>query len=144
MAVKTIPEGYNSVTPYLIVEGAGKLIDFLKQVFGAEEIERFATPDGKVGHAEVRIGNSMIMLGDAGGQWAATSTALYLYLNDVDAAYKSAIDAGATSLEEPADQFYGDRNAKVKDLFGNTWIIATHVEDVTPEELKARAAAAMK
>jgi uncharacterized glyoxalase superfamily protein PhnB len=144
MTVKPIPEGYHTVNPYLTVEGADKFIDFLKQAFGAEEVERFPRPDGKIGHAEVRIGDSIIMLGDAGGECKATSTAIYLYVSDTDDTYKRALNAGAVSLMEPANQFYGDRNANVKDSFGNLWFIATRVENVSPEELKERAEAAMK
>lgn len=141
MAVKAIPDGFHTVNSYLIIDGADKFIDFLKQAFGANEIERFPRPDGKIAHAEVRIGDSTIMLGDSGDEWKATSTAIYLYVNDTDATYKSALDAGAISLMEPMNQFYGDRNANVKDSFGNLWFIATHVEDVSSEELTKRAAA---
>jgi uncharacterized glyoxalase superfamily protein PhnB len=142
--VRTIPEGYHSVTPYLIVEGASRLIDFMKQAFGAHEIERMAMPDGTIRHAEVKVGDSMIMMGEAGGEWKAMPFSLYLYVDDADAVYRRALQAGATSLMEPADQFYGDRNAGVKDPSGNLWWIATHKEDVAPEELKKRAAAHMK
>lgn len=142
--VSYIPKGYHTVTPYLIVEGADKVIDFVKQVFDAEEIERIPGPDGKVGHAEVRIGDSVIMLGEAGGNWTAMPASIYLYLRDTDAAYKKALEAGATSVMEPSNQFYGDRNAGVKDPSGNMWWIATHVEDVSPEEIRRRAEAHAK
>lgn len=144
MAVKPIPDGYHSVTPYLVVSGASKLIDFLKQSFEAEEIERIASPDGAIMHAEVRIGDSVIMMGDATGESNPMPGTLHLYVNDADAAYQRALRAGATSMREPADQFYGDRSAGVKDAFGNIWWIATHIEDVAPGELKKRAEAAMK
>jgi uncharacterized glyoxalase superfamily protein PhnB len=144
MAVKPIPEGFHAVTPYFIVTGAAKLIDFTKQAFGAQEIERMAMPDGTIMHAEVKIGDSIIMLGDAGGQWGPMPASVYLYVNDTDAVYKRALQAGATSLMEPADQFYGDRNAGVKDPTGNMWWIATHKEDVAPDELRRRSEAAMK
>jgi PhnB protein len=110
--VKPIPDGYHTVTPYLIVEGVAELIDFLKQAFDAVEKERLPGPDGKVGHAEVRIGDSVVMMGEAGGEWKPVPGAMYLYVNDTDATYKRALEAGATSLMEPADQFYGDRNAR--------------------------------
>jgi uncharacterized glyoxalase superfamily protein PhnB len=140
--VRAIPEGYHTVTPYLIVEGASRLIDFMKQAFDAREVERMAMPDGTIRHAEVKVGDSMIMMGDAGGDWKAMPASLYLYVDDADATYRRALQAGATSLMEPADQFYGDRNAGVKDPVGNIWWIATHKEDVAPEEIKRRAAAA--
>ena len=108
MAVKPIPEGYHSVTPYLIVPGLAKLIEFMKQAFGAVEIERMEGPGGRIMHAEVRIGDSIIMMGEPMGEWTPMPTMLYLYMNDCDAVYKCAIQAGATSAQEPADQFYGE------------------------------------
>ena len=144
MAVKAIPEGCHTVTPYLTVQGVPKLIDFLKQAFEAREIERVPGPDGTIGHAEVRIGDSVVMMGEARGELQPMPSAIYLYVNDADAVYKRALQAGATSMMEPADQFYGDRSAGVKDSSGNLWWIATHKEDVPPEELKKRAEAAMK
>jgi PhnB protein len=142
MAVKPIPEGYHSVTPMLVVEGVDKLIAFLKQAFGAQEKERVARPDGKIMHAEVRIGDSMLMMGEPAGQFKHMPGSFYLYVEDVDSVYRSALDAGATSVMEPADQFYGDRNGGVKDSIGNLWWIATRKEDVAPEELARRAQAA--
>ena len=106
--VKPIPEGYHSVTPYLVVQGAGKLIDFMKAAFDAQEIVRMSMPDGSIGHAEMRIGNSMIMIGEARDQWKAMPTSLYLYLEDVDAVYARAVSAGGTPFAEPKNQFYGD------------------------------------
>jgi len=144
MAVKPIPEGYHTVTPYLVVQGAANLIDFLKHAFDAKEIERMARPDGLVTHAEVKIGDSIVMMGEASGEKKPTTSMLYLYVNDTDAVYKRALQAGATSVMEPADQFYGDRNAGVKDPAGNRWWIATHKEDVPPEEMAKRARAAHK
>jgi len=144
MAVKPIPDGYHAVTPYLTVQGVPKLIDFLKQAFEAQEIERMTQPDGTIGHAEVRIGDSVVMMGEARDEWKPMPSGIYLYVNDTDAVYKRALQAGATSIMEPADQFYGDRSAGVKDSSGNHWWIATHKEDVSPEELKKRAQAAMK
>jgi len=144
MAVKPIPDGYHAVTPYLTVQGVPKLIDFLKQAFEAQEIERMTQPDGTIGHAEVRIGDSVVMMGEARDEWKPMPSGIYLYVNDTDAVYKRALQAGATSIMEPADQFYGDRSAGVKDSSGNHWWIATHKEDVPPAELKKRAQAAMK
>ena len=142
MAVKPVPDGYHTVTPYLIVQGAARLIDFLKEAFGATEAERMAVPDGAIQHAEVRIGDSVIMLADAGGEWQASPATIHLYLEDADAAYRRALGAGAVSVREPADQFYGDRSAGVKDPLGNFWWLATHVEDVPREEIARRARAA--
>jgi uncharacterized glyoxalase superfamily protein PhnB len=144
MSVRPIPEGFHTVTPYLVVQGAAKVIDFLKQAFGAQEIYRSAKPDGTIMHTQVRVGDSFIMLGDAGGPWKPMPAAFYLYVPDTDAAYRSALAAGGTSLMEPADQFYGDRNAGVQDATGNMWWIATHIEDVAPEEIHRRSEAAMK
>lgn len=122
MAVKPIPDGYHTVTPYLIVQGVAKLIDFLKQAFEAEEIHRTTRPDGTIMHAVVRIGDSVVMM----GEFKPMPGSIYLYVNDTDATYKRALQAGAASMMEPADQFYGDRNAGVKDPVGNHWWIATH------------------
>ncbi len=139
MAVKPIPEGYHTVTPYLTVQGAAKLIDFLKKAFGAETVhEPHKLPDGKIMHAEVKIGDSRVMLSDATEQMPATQTSLYLYVNDVDGVYKRAIAAGGTSTIEPMDQFYGDRSGGLKDPFGNRWWVATHKEDVPASELEKR------
>jgi PhnB protein len=140
--VKAIPEGYHSVTPYLVVQGAGKLIDFMKAAFGAQEIFRMPMPDGSIGHAELRIGDSMIMLGEARDQWKAMPTTLQLYLEDVDAAYARAVAAGGTPVAEPQNQFYGDRRGGVQDMCGNYWWMATHIEDVSEEEMKRRMEAA--
>ena len=144
MAVKPIPEGFHSVTPYLVVEGAKKLLEFLQQAFDAKVMERMERPDGVIGHAEVLIGDSTVMLAEASGQWKPMPAGIYLYVNDTDTTYKRALQAGATSLMEPANQFYGDRNGGVKDPSGNLWWIATHVEDVSPEEMRKRAQAAME
>ena len=144
MTIKPIPEGFHTVTPYLMVQGASKLIDFLKQAFGAEEILRMARPDGAIMHAEVRIGDSRVMMGEPMGGCQPMFGSLYLYVHDVDAVYKRALQAGATSTSEPADQFYGDRSAGIKDPVGNQWWIATHKEDVPPEEIVRRAEAFMQ
>jgi uncharacterized glyoxalase superfamily protein PhnB len=139
MAVKMIPDGYHSVQPYLMVKGAKRLLDFIKTVFGATELENMSAPDGRVMHAEVKIGDSAVMIADAQDHLPPTTAGLYVYVPDVDATYRKALAAGATSAMEPADQFYGDRHGGVKDEFGNFWWIATHIEDVSKEEMARRA-----
>ena len=140
-AVTPFREGFHSLTPYLIVEGAAKLIDFLKQAFGAEEKFRVPKPDGSIMHAEVRIGGSVIELADANAQHPPRPTNLHFYVPDADAVYQRAIAAGATSTHEPIDQPYGDREASIHDPSGNNWYIATHKEagpgQFTPEGLRA-------
>jgi PhnB protein len=138
MAVNPVPEGYRTVTPYLVVDGATNVLDFVKQAFGAEEKFRMDGPDGKVGHAEVQIGDSIVMVGDAGAENPAMPAMIHLYVDDCDATYERALAAGATSEREPTDQFYGDRSAGVRDSAGNLWWIATHVEDVPEEEMAKR------
>lgn len=138
MTVRPIPEGYHSVTPYLVVQGAAKLIDFLKEAFGADETFRMPQPGGTIAHAEVRIGDSIVMMGEAGGEFGPMPAMIHLYVEDADAVYKRALGAGATSVREPKDEFYGDRSGGVKDPFGNQWFIATHKEDVAPDELARR------
>lgn len=130
MAVKPIPDGYHTVTPYLIVGDVAGLIDFLQQAFDAEETERMQQPDGRIMHAEVRIGDSAVMMGEANDDVAPMPAMLHLYLEDCDDAYRRALSAGATSLREPTDEFYGDRTAGVLYAFGNQWWLATHIEDV--------------
>jgi len=138
--VKPVPEGYHTVTPYLTVESVEKVLDFVKKAFDATETYRMARPDGSVGHAEVRIGDSMVMMGQARDEWKPRPGSLYLYVPDVDASYKRAVAAGGKPLREPTTQFYGDRSGGVEDPVGNQWWIATHVEDVPPEEIERRAA----
>ena len=143
--VKPIPEGYHTLTPYLVVDGAEKIIRFMKDAFGAQPVfEPMMRPDGKVMHAEYRIGDSVVMISDSSERAQATSAMLHLYVPNVDAAYQKALKAGATSLMEPADMFYGDRSGGVKDAAGNRWHIGTHIEDVSPAELKRRATEFMK
>ena len=146
MATKAtpIPKGYHTVTPVLTVHGAADLIEFLKLAFDAQETYRLPGPDGKVMHAEVKIGDSMVMVGEATDQCKPMPATIALYVEDADAWYKRALQAGATSVREPSDQFYGDRSAGVKDSAGNHWWIHTHIEDVPPEELQKRAEAWMK
>ena len=139
-----IPEGYHTVTPYLIVHGVPKLIDFLVVAFGAKERLRMDNPDGSVSHAELELGDSVIMMGEASAEWNPLPGSIHLYVDDTDALYGRALKAGATSVREPADQFYGDRSAGVKDASGNYWWLATHVEDVPPEEMERRAKAQAK
>jgi PhnB protein len=144
-SVKPIPEGYHTVTPYLLVQGAEKLINFMKNAFDAKETERYSMPDGSIGHAEVRIGDSVIMVADAqGDEYKPMAAGIHLYVEDCDVTYKLAIGAGATSVREPQDQFYGDRSAGVNDQFGNKWWIATHKEDMSKEEIIKRMDEAMK
>lgn len=144
-SVKPIPEGYHTVTPYLLVQGAEKLINFMKNAFEAKETERYSMPDGYIGHAEVRIGDSVIMVADAqGDEYKPMAAGIHLYVEDCDVIYKRAIGAGATSVREPQDQFYGDRSAGVNDQFGNKWWIATHKEDMSKEEIIKRMDEAMK
>jgi PhnB protein len=144
MTVKAKPDGYHSITPYLVVDGAARLIDFLAQAFDAVETERVAAPGNRVGHAEVRIGDSLVMLGDARPEHPAMPAVLYLYVDDVDATYQIALSSGAEAVQAPSDQFYGDRSGGVKDPCGNVWYIATHIEDVSPDDLKRRAQQAMQ
>lgn len=142
MSVKPIPEGYHTVTPYLTVTGAAELIEFLKMAFHAREKERIMMPNGSLAHAEVTIGDSIIMLGEPmGGDCVPMPGAFYLYVDDMDSVYRRALEAGATSTMAPADQFWGDRLAAVKDRFGNIWNLATHIEDVSTEEMQRRMAA---
>jgi len=142
--VRTVPEGYHTVNPFLIVEGAPKLIQFLKQTFDAKVEESVEGPDGRIAHAELTVGDSIIMMADATPKYGATAVHLYVYLENVDFTFKRALEAGASSVQEPADQFYGDRTAGVKDPAGNYWWIAQHVEDVSPEELERRMKARSK
>jgi len=136
--VKPVPERYHSVNSYLVVQGVPKLLDFLKQTFNSTELERVPRPDGTISHAEVRIGDSVVMMGEASAQSKPMPAMLYVYVEDVDAVYKRALKAGAKSVRELKDEFYGDRAGGVEDPMGNQWWIATHKEDVSPEELRRR------
>lgn len=135
------PEGYQAVIPYIHANGAAKLIAFLKEVFSAQEIAVYPRPDGTIGHAAFRIGDSVVELADGGEQWPAMPCAFQIYVSDVDAVYHRALKAGASSLQEPADQFYGDRIASVRDVCGNNWYIATQKEALSKEEIDKRIAA---
>ena len=140
--VQPIPDGYTAVTPYLIVEGAAGFIDFLVSAFGAVERFRMPMPEGGIGHAEVEIGGAVLMLSDAlPPEYLPTRTLIHLYIHDCDAVYARALAAGATSVAEPADQFYGDRLARITDPQGNHWSISTHKEDLTPDQVAQRVAA---
>jgi PhnB protein len=146
MSVNPVPEGFHSITPYLGIDKAAEAIKFYKKAFNATEVMRLDMPDGKVGHAELRIDGSPIMLGSPCGESAFgsptdghTSVGLHLYVSDVDARYKQAIAAGATVISEPQDQFYGDRSGTLKDPFGHVWFVATHKEDLTESQIRQRA-----
>jgi PhnB protein len=138
VAVKPIPEGYQSVIPYFVANDAAALLQFLKSGLGAREHEVMRYPDGRIWHADVVVGDSHIMFSQATERHPAMPCSIYMYVADTDAAYRKAIAAGATSVMEPANQFYGDRNAGVKDSNGNFWYFGTHVEDVAPEEMRRR------
>lgn len=132
------PEGYHTVTPYLIVNRVTELIAFIKEVFQGVEIRITPRPDGSIQHARVRVGDSPIMMGEAVGDVTPMPAILYVYVDDPDATYERALKAGATSIREPADQFYGDRNAGVRDASGNQWWMASHKENVSAEEITRR------
>ena len=134
-SVNPIPDGYTAVTPYLIVDNAAAMLDFLAAAFGAVERLRVPMPGGGIGHAEVEIDGAALMVSDSIPEYPATSTLIHLYVTDVDAVYARAVQAGATSVEAPADQFYGDRMARITDPSGNRWAIATHVRDIDPNEI---------
>lgn len=138
MPASPIPAGYHTVTPYISVKGLPDCLSFLKQAFNAETKRTTLNQQGEIGHAEVLIGNSMVMFAEEVPYQLAAPAALYLYLTDVDAAYAQALQAGAVSIMAPSDQFYGDRNCGVKDAFNITWWLATHVEDLTEAELAER------
>jgi PhnB protein len=152
MAVKPVPDGYHSITPYMIVDGATAAIEFYKQAFGAEELMRIAAPANKLGHAEIRIGDSIVMLADEAPEWNARSprtlggspVSIMLYVEDVDAVIGRAVDASAKLLRPVEDKFYGDRAGSLEDPYGHQWHIATHQEDLSPEEIQKRAAAFMQ
>jgi PhnB protein len=149
MPVPHIPDGYHAVTPYLVVDGAAQAIDFYKEAFGATEVMRMPAPGGKIGHAEIRIGNSHVMLADEHPEQGhrgpksvgGTPVGLLVYVADVDAVFKKAISLGATETRPVENQFYGDRMGSLTDPFGHNWMISTHFEDVSPDEMERRMAA---
>jgi len=146
--VKPIPDGYHTATPYLVVKGAAKAIEFYKNAFGATELMRMAGPGGGIMHAELKIGDSIIMMGDEDPKrgirgpesLGGSSMSLYLYVDDCDKVFNQAVGAGATATTPLKDQFYGDRNGAIKDPFGHSWHIATHKEDVSMDEIRKRMA----
>lgn len=146
--VAPIPEGYHSVTPYLCIDGAAEAIEFYKKAFGATELGRFGDPGGRIAHAEIKIGDSHVMLADEFPEMnfrgpksiGGSPIHLHLYVEDVDSIFQQAVSAGAEELRPVTDQFYGDRTGTLKDPFGHVWHLATHVEDVSPEEMEARMA----
>lgn len=144
MAVHYVPQGHSCVSPYLITKGAKQVIDLVVQALGGKELHRSEREDGTVMHAELKIGNSVIMLSEASADLPAMPCMVHVYVPDADAAYARALRAGAEPVREVADQFYGDRSGGVKDAGGNQWWIATHVEDVAPAEMEKRAKAAGK
>jgi len=151
MATQPIPEGYSTISPYLAVDDAAEAIAYYKKAFGAEETVRMDAPDGRIGHAELKIGDSHVMLSDPfpdasttpPKELGGTSASIFMYVEDVDAVVQQAVGAGATVRMEVEDQFWGDRFGSITDPFGHNWSIATHVEDLTPEEIEERGKAAM-
>jgi uncharacterized glyoxalase superfamily protein PhnB len=138
MSIKPIPDGYHTLTPYLVVQGAAKLLAFLQQAFDATELHRMVRPDGTIADAEAKVGDSRIMVNDAREGVPPMPTMFYVYVPDTDAVYQRALAAGGVSLMAPTDMYYGDRNAGVQDPVGNQWWIATHIEDLSPEALQRR------
>ena len=149
MAAKAIPEGYHTATPYLIIKGAAQAIEFYKKVFGATEVMRFPMADGRVGHAEIKIGDSFLMMADEFPEMGyvspktlgGTPVSIMLYVDDADATFDRAVSAGAHAEQKMEDKFYGDRSGTVMDPFGHRWTISTHKEDISMEEMQRRAGA---
>jgi len=149
MTAKPIPDGYHTATPYLSISGAKDAIEFYKLAFGAVEVFRLCTPSGDIAHAEIKIGDSQIMLAEPSEDspmpspdtLGGSTVAVHLYVEDVDAMFEQAIDAGALDIKSVEDQFYGDRMGTLKDPFGHIWFISSHIEDLTPEEIQKRAKA---
>jgi PhnB protein len=152
MAVKPIPEGYHSITPYLVLKGAASAIEYYKKAFGAQELMRMDGPGGSIGHAELKIGDSIVMMADESPDMGhrgpksigGTPVSIVLYVENVDAVWKRALDAGAKQVRPLENQFYGDRMGTLEDPFGHLWSVATHVEDVAPEEMDRRMQEMMK
>jgi len=144
--VNSVPPGFHTVTPYLLIKGASEAISFYVRIFGAVEITRLTAPDGRIGHAEIRIGSSTIMIADEHPELdflgpqsrGGTTVSLLIYVEDSDKVFSDALDAGATELRPLCDQFYGDRSGSVTDPWGHVWSIATHLEDISPAELTRR------
>jgi PhnB protein len=150
VAVAPIPAGYHSVTPYLVLEGAAKAIEFYKHAFEAQELLRLPGPDGKIAHAEIKIGDSPVMLADAGEEFrgprafGGTPVSIMIYVEEVDRIFRQALAAGAKELRPVIDQFYGDRSGTLVDPFGHVWTVATHIEDVSMDEINRRMAKMMQ
>jgi PhnB protein len=152
MTIKFTPDGYHSVTPYLSIKGAAEAIEFYKRAFSATELFRLVAPNGEIGHAEIKIGDSPIMLADPCEEGpfrnpqslGGSSVGLHVYVEDVDALFVRAVDAGAKAVRPVQDQFYGDRTGTLEDPFGHVWFLATHKEELTPEEINRRAEALFK
>ncbi len=150
--VRPIPEGYHSITPYLAIDGAAEAIEFYKKAFGAKEIFRMPGPDGRIGHAEIQIGDSRVMLADENPEMGNQSpksiggspVGFMVYVEDVDRVFQQALAAGAKVLRPLKDQFYGDRSGNLEDPFGHKWTLGTHIEDVAPDELERRMKEAME
>lgn len=143
--VKPIPEGFDTVTPYIVADDATSVIEFMRKAFGAQlDHPPTMRPDGRIMHASLQVGTSRVMIADSSDQAMASPVMLYVYVPNVDAVYKSAIAAGGTSIMEPSDMFYGDRSGGVTDIAGNQWFIGTRIEDVAPHELQTRAYAMFK
>jgi PhnB protein len=138
--VSPVPSEYGSITPYLVLPQCAEAIEFYKRVFNAVETVRMPMPDGSIGHAELKIGDSILMLASGGAEWPGTASLTCLYVEDCDAVFTRAVEAGATVIEPLQDKFYGDRAGSVKDPFGQRWSIMTHKEDLTPEEVRTRMA----
>ncbi len=147
MSAKPIPAGYHTVSPYLAIKNAVEALEFYKKAFGAVETYRLMMPDGRLGHGEIRLGDSMIMLSDEFPEYdggvspktlGGSSVCIHLYVEDVDAVFKKALAAGAKERKAVMDQFYGDRSGQLEDPFGHLWWVATHKEDVSPEEMRKR------
>ena len=151
MAVKPIPDGFHTITPHLIIKGAAEAIEFYKKAFGAEEIMRMPSPDGKLMHAEIKIGDSRLMLADEFPDWGkvgpqsigGSPVVVHLYVKDCDAAFNQAVEAGAKPTMPPADMFWGDRYGALEDPYGHHWSVATHTQDLTPEQIAEAAGKAM-
>ena len=142
--INPVPQGFHTITPYFIVNNADKFIDFIKEAFGAVENHRSVTHEGRIMHAQLKIGDSFIMMGESAGEWKPMPCTIYMYVPDVDSVYDKALKTGGKKLREPANEFYGDRIGGVEDPWGNQWWISTHVEDVSPGEMKKREEEMMK
>lgn len=144
MSVTYKPEGYHTITPYIIVENADELVEFIEKIFDGQLLFKMQNQDGRISHGEMTIGDSKLMLAEATEEWEPTQTMLHFYVEDIDTVYQKALDFGVVTVKEPKNEFYGDRIATVQDSFGNFWSIATHIEDVSNEEMERRMSASAK